>query len=725
MSLTTPTPEPTPPHLDRELRLLLALADQAGGDVRLADHQAAAALADARRVHPTPEAWAERARHAGARLDLRIVARSLSARELLAAGGRQGPLAALLRVDGRATLATIDGWRGRWARVALEGEGEADDPTWLGDQALADRLGVDVDAPVTWLLAVPTRAPGLAAELGEARPGPAGRLRALLRLEAADLWVIVTYAVGVGVFTLATPIAVQALVNTVAFGALLQPLVVLSILLLGGLAFAGALRAMQAWVVEALQQRWMIQVIGDLAHRLPRLRALAGRDHGPELVNRFFDVVTVQKAASSLLLDGLSVALQAAIGMLVLAFYHPLLFAFDVVLLAAVAGIVLGLGKPASATAIKESKAKYAIAAWLEELARHPRLFKGRGGPELAAARADELARAYLGARRGHFRLLFRQIVGVLALQAIASAALLGLGGWLVIARQLTLGQLVAAELIVSAVVAAFAKLGKHLETYYDLLAAIDKLGALADLPLERGDGEHLPAPARPAALRLRGVALASAGGAPILEGLDLELRAGEALAIVGRAGSGKSTLAALLDGLRAPTRGSALLDGVDLRDRALDDLRGAVAVVGGLELFAGSLAANVGLGQPTVTRAELREVLIAVGLEPLLRRLGDDLDAPIGTLGEGLSEAEARRLVLARAIVARPRLLVLDGLLDALDPASREALVPALRPEDAPWSLLVLTRDPTIARLCDRALALEGGALHPLTAPLGRPYTR
>jgi len=701
-----------------ELDLMLTLAAHAGAELDHVDHRILAALADVGRAHPEQPSWPSRAIGAGERLGLVVVALLRSIEEVIEIGPRQGPMTTIAQLDTVTTAVTITAWRGRKVRV-LSGAGEDETEVgWLSADALAQRLGVDIEARLHWVIAEPALSAHFIGEPGsDHSPTPVQRLRGLMRVEAQDLWVVVTYALGVGIFTLATPIAVQALVNTVAFGALLQPLLVLSILLLAGLSFAGALQAMQAWVVEVIQQRWMIRVIGDLAHRLPRV-ASSGQAYVPELVNRFFDVVTIQKAASSLLLDGLSVVLQAAIGMLVLAFYHPLLLAFDVVLLTAVAAIVFGFGRVATKSAIKESKAKYAVAAWLEEIARHPRTFKGAGGPELAASRSDELARDYLGARRGHFKALFRQIVGALGLQAIASAALLGLGGWLVIDRQLTLGQLVAAELIVSMVVAAFAKFGKHLETYYDLVAAIDKLGALADLPLERSTGESLPPSASPASLRLADIAVADPSGRMILKGIDLEVASGESLAIIGRSASGKSTFAGVLDGQVAPTRGVLEIDGVDLRDRALDDLRRAVSVVGDVEIFAGSLVDNVCLDQVGIPRAAVRRALIDVGLGAMLSRLGGDVEVSLGTDGQGLSQSEALRIGLARAIVVKPQLLVLDGLLDGLDATTRDELRPVLLPERPPWTLLVLTRDPAIARFCQRVVLLEDGALRPSPSP-------
>ena len=265
-------------------------------------------------------------------------------------------------------------------------------------------------------------------------------------------------------------------------------------------------RALIAYVVEIIQRRLFIRVVEDLAYRLPSVDPVAMESkYGPRAVNRFFDIVTVQKVVSTLLVDGVSLIIQTAIGMFILAFYHPFLLGYDVVLLILFAVVVFGLGRGAVKTAIKESKAKYHVAYWLEELTRLPTAFKLHSGPQFAMGRADQLAIEWLDARRKHFRVVIRQMIFALGLQAIASTVLLGLGGWLVITGELTLGQLVAAELIVMMIVGSFTKLGKHLESFYDLLASVDKLGALFDLPIEPHDDMFHLAKGTPAAVTLRG----------------------------------------------------------------------------------------------------------------------------------------------------------------------------------------------------------------------------
>ncbi|MFT3769309.1 MAG: ABC transporter ATP-binding protein [Minicystis sp.] len=561
---------------------------------------------------------------------------------------------------------------------------------------------------------------------------PLDRLVALVRLERADIVVALVHGAGFGVLSLAAPVGVQALVNAVAFSGLVQPVVVLTLLVFGALAFAAVLRAAQAWMVERVQQRVFARVAADLGRRLPRARAEAFDGvHGPELVNRFFDVLTVQKVAATLLIDGASVVLAVLVGTIILAFYHPVLLAFDVALIGLTLVLLFGLGRGAVETSIAESKAKYAVAAWLEEAARHPSSFRGTTGVAFAEQRADALTQAYLDARRAHYRVLFRQMAGAFALQAVATAALLGVGGWLVVAGAITLGQLVAAELIVTAVVSGVAKLGKYLENYYDLCAAVDKLGHLADLPIEPGGGADLPRAAGGARVRVRDVTFGYAGGRPVLAGASLDVPAGGRVAILGPSGSGKSTIADLIYGLRAPDHGRVEIDGADLRDLDLAAARAQIALVRGVEIFAGTVAENVGVGRPGVDAAAIREALAAVGLLDDHAALPDGLSTRLAPFGAGLSAGQARRLVLARALAGRPRLLILDAPLDDLDPASRRAVIDALFAPDRPWSVLVTAPDRDALRACDHAYRLADGALRllpdgePPAPPSGRAIDR
>ncbi|MBA3976068.1 MAG: ABC transporter ATP-binding protein [Candidatus Solibacter sp.] len=531
-------------------------------------------------------------------------------------------------------------------------------------------------------------------------------------MESRELWVAVIYSAVIGLVTLVLPVATQTLVNTVAFGTVLQPLVVLTALVFIALLFGSILNGYRLWVVELIQRRIFVRISGDVTHRLVRVQPEAfDQHHGPELVNRFLEVVTVQKAAATLLVDGLTVVFSATIGMILLAIYHPWLLAFDIFLLILFNIILFPFGIGAIPTAVKESTSKFALVAWMEEIARHQIAFKTKSGAELASSRTNALVMDYLGHRARHFRILLRQIVSAFVLQALASAVLLGVGGWLVIQRQLTLGQLVAAELIVALVLASFTKFGKHLEAFYDLMASVDKIGYLADLPVERTDGEAVPARTNGARIRMHIHRAGHMRARPVLSGIEWEIPAGAKYGLVGCAGSGKSFLFDTLYLFRAPEDGWIEFDGKDTRDLSLDDLRQQIGLVRKPEVFDGTIIENLRLGRYSLDTAEAREALTKAGLIEEVQALPDGLNARLQTGGSPLSSSQAIRLELARALANKPRLLLLDECLDFLeDVPGRGDLLDRLLGPSALWTVIVATQSEEILSRCDKVFRLEGG---------------
>lgn len=541
------------------------------------------------------------------------------------------------------------------------------------------------------------------------------RLRGLLELEKGNLLVAVIYSVAIGVLSLALPLATQSLVNTVAFGSLLQPVVVLSILLLAFLSFSSILQTLRQYVVEVLQRRIFVQMASDSIDRLLRARASAfDGSHPPELVNRFLEVVTVQKSAAVLLIDGLTIFMQTVIGMSLLAVYHPFLGILDFFLIICIGFVLWPLGMGAVSTAVKESKAKYALVAWMQEIGRHLDAFKSGPGATYALHRANDLVNDYLGYRKKHFSILLRQIIGSLALQTVASTALLGVGGFLVINRELTLGQLIASELVLALVVSGFAKFGKHLETYYDLCAAVDKLAYLTDLPTETSGPERMPSRGGTgASVTIRNVSFAYPNRKLVFQDLNLTVKPGEKIAITGRSGDGKSTLVDILWRLRTPQSGVVEIDGNDIRNYAVASLRTEVAVVRVNEVFHGTIAENVAFGRPDVDTVRIREALSAVGLLDEVDALRDGIHTEVSTFGLPLSSGQALRLALARAIAGRPALLIIDEILDQIDDVSlQSSLLRHLFAKSSHWTLIVTTEQNSVLSMCDRIYEVRNGRL-------------
>ncbi|WP_305909062.1 ATP-binding cassette domain-containing protein [Methylomarinum sp. Ch1-1] len=639
---------------------------------------------------------------------MRVTEAVLTLDDALAVCGRAMPLLTELGPEQWLILSGFS--RGRIEAVLIEGS--RIDAQFYRVKEIAHLLKPYQGAARRWFLLEPAEplAAAKSHDHEDALP-PLHRLFGLLRGERHDLLLVLLFSLGTGLLYLATPIAVQALVNTVALGGMLQPLTVLAFILFVFLAFGGVIYVLQTYLVELIQRRIFIGVSADLAQRLPRVDSeVYDRHNGAELVNRFFDVVTIQKAGATLLLSGLSTVLQAVVGLLVLAAYHPLLLVFDIVLTGLIAFILFVLGRKAVTTAIEESKAKYALAAWLETVARNMLTFKSAGGPEFAYQRSDELAHAYLANRKRHYRVVLRQTIGAVTLHAVAGTSLLAIGGLLVIEGQLTLGQLVAAELIVSGVLASFAKFGKQLEGVYDLMAGVDKLGHLLDLPLERSGGEKIDNDTA-VELKVTDLVFSYHSKHALIDGLSFILPAGQNLAILCPSGGGKTTLADLLGGLRLPKGGRIELNGVDLSDLSLQSLRRQVAIVNRREVIEDSIIENIRLGRAEIDNAQIREVLDELGLLRELMRLPEGLQTEITAGGSPLASSQLSRLLIARALVGRPVLLVVDGILDDLDEASREQIYQVLFKPERNCSLLMLTRFREVARRCQRLIEWPTGA--------------
>ncbi len=525
-----------------------------------------------------------------------------------------------------------------------------------------------------------------------------------LQVERESLWIILVHACGVGLLSLTLPVAIQSLVNTVAFGTVLQPIVVLTILVVFFLAASAALKVLQILAAELLQRRIFSRFSLLAASRLPALQPeVHRRVNVQETVNRFFDIFLVQKALSFLLLEGVGLVLQASIGLILLAFYHPFLLAFGMLLLFALAFICVVLGRGAIGTAIEESSAKYAMAAWLEDLARIPLSLSSTRGRDQALVKADAMASIWLTAREGHFRKIFLQTVGTLGLQVLASGVLLGFGGWLVIRKELSLGQLVAAELIVTSVLYSIAKMGKQFEAFYDVVAGLNKLEAILDLPVEDRGGASLEPGTGAISIELRGAALADQPSGRRLKNLHLKCGAGTKILVCGSGGSGKSLLASLLVGASRTDTGEVLIEGQDVRYLDRSSVHDHVKLVQDLELVDGSIEENLSLGMEHPGLAKMTHALESVGLDRIVSALPSGLKTRVNSRGSPLTHSQARRLMLARAILSEPRLLVLDKNSDWL-----QGPVASLGTEELVRRLFSSLKECTVIILAEPEFATE-----------------
>ncbi len=560
---------------------------------------------------------------------------------------------------------------------------------------------------------------------------PLARMGELLYLERGNIGLVYAYATLVGLFSLTLPLGVQAIIGLVSGGLFLQPVALLIGFVVLGTALTGVLQVLQLSAVETIQQRIFARIALEFSLRVPRVSVEhALREDLPERMNRFFEVVTIQKGLGTLLTDTSTALLQVAFGLLLLTFYHPYFTLFGLTLVVTLALIVRVTGPRGLETSLMESKYKYRAVHWLEEVARAVATFKSAGRATPALDRMDEHVSGYLRYRQRHFRVLVTQAMAAIGFKTIVTGALLVLGSVLVIDRQITLGQFVAAELVIVTVLAGIEKLVASIADVYDVLTAVDKLGGVTDLPLERTAGLALPEGAAGLAVRASDLRYTyTVNDHVALSGLDFEVGPGERVAITGPDGSGETTLLSLIAGLLPGYEGNLLVGGITLRDLDLASLRDRMGLyLGSSDLFEGTVEENIALGRRGVGPAEVMFALDRVGAADAVQALPFGLQTPLPSGGRGLPSTLRIRLLIARAIVTRPRLLVLDECLATVEPKARRELVDALTGPGATWTLIAVSHAPDQLAACDRVLVLRDGARHafaPWTTLAADPFVR
>jgi putative ABC transport system ATP-binding protein len=630
--------------------------------------------------------------------------------DLLRAAKAPGPVITELiphRGSDKQRFAIILGPRGPRGGLTIyfDGKEENVSKTWLKKNAMRNESGL-----FQWQLAQPMFALDQASAYnyrGGTKENPLQPIRrflSILKQESSDIRSVITFAIFVGILSLTTPLAVEALVNTIAFGRYLQPLLVLSLIVFVFLAFRAGISVLMTVVVEVLQRRIFVRVVDDLSMRLTRVpMSYLKSHHGPELVNRFFDVVTLQKVTAKLLLESLMLFLQTIIGMTVLAFYHPFLLGYDIGLMSLMAVVLFIIGRGAINSAKKESYLKYETGAWLQEIVRHPTTFKFNGGLGFALNRADELAGKYIQSRREHFRILIRQYSFSMMMQAVAATVLLGLGGYLVIDGQLTLGQLVAAELIVTVILGSFAKIGKDLESFYDLMASVDKLGKLFDLPGEAADRLQMTPRKGPAAIELVGLKFL-----PTCKPLDASIQPGSSVSIEGGVGSGKTKIIETIAGLHAPLSGYASINDfrVDLIGAA--SLQSQLAYINDIEIFDGTIEENLRLGRSEIDSASINDIFADLGMQSTVTKMSDGYKTRLSVYGYPLSTCQSVRLVLARALISKPPALLIDGILDRLSDKDVPVMLEQLEKFKTNTTIIVTSGRRAVLDWADQKLILD-----------------
>lgn len=539
----------------------------------------------------------------------------------------------------------------------------------------------------------------------------------LIKGDRKEISYIYLYAIFAGFINLTLPLGVQAIINFIQGGAISASLWIMILAVTVGTLFAGILTVMLMSVSETLQRRIFTRVSFDFAKRLPNLHTEGIRhQHVPELINRFFDTLTLQKGLPKILIDLSTAVMQILFGLILLAFYHPLFIFFGFVLLFFLIIIFRFTSPLGLKTSIKESKYKYEVAYWLEEVGRTLHTFKLAGKSDLPLSKTDKYVSNYLDAKEAHFRILRIQYASIVIFKTLVTFILLVLGSWLVITNQINLGQFIAAELIMLLVINSAEKLITTIEVVYDVLTALDKIGSVADLPLdsEKGIDFQEVNTGKGISLSLENVSYNfNDGGIPAINGLNLAVKSGEKVCIVGYNGSGKTTLIQVISCFLNDFQGSILYNGIPRKNLNQRSLRSVIGDFSSQEdVFKGTLVENISLGYEHIRFEDIVKITDAVGLTPFIRHLPDGFETMLLPGGKTLPRHIVAKIILARSIVTNPQLLAIEELLANLEYEDRIRIADILTDKNRTWTLVVVTDDPVLAMRCDRVLIMKDGKI-------------
>ena len=545
---------------------------------------------------------------------------------------------------------------------------------------------------------------------------PLKRFFKFVASEKSNIFYIYIYAVLIGLINLSLPLGIQAIIGRISGGMIFDGVIVLVTFVILGLMLSGGLQLMQVYLVEILQRRIFTKAAFEFAFRIPRIRSEALLNlYPPELMNRFFDVITLQKGFSKILLDLTTAFLQIIFGLILLALYHPLFILFGLVLFSLLLLMFRITGNKALQSSIKESSRKYQIVSWFEDMARNINTFKIAGYTNMPLDQTDGYIDGYLQARKKHFGVLLTQFIYVIVFKLLVTGGTLILGCILVVEREITLGQFVASEIIIILIINAVEKLIFSIETVYDVLTAAEKIGQVSDLPLEKHQGIHLDK------IHETGIGIEvknlnfSYGPQfdPVLKNLNFDIKTGEKVCIAGLNGSGKQTLAKILSGLLSDYRGQITVNSISMRNIHLNDLHEYISLnLSGDEVFQGTVEENIRLGKNGISQRDVLNVLQQVGIADFVNALPEGIYTTMLPGGRGWPGSAVRKLLLARSLVKKPALFIFQDLFSSIGRTEKNQLIHQVMHAQPNMTFIAISADSEVMRACERLIILHEGTV-------------
>ncbi|MFE3870017.1 peptidase domain-containing ABC transporter [Flavobacterium sp. ZS1P70] len=542
---------------------------------------------------------------------------------------------------------------------------------------------------------------------------PLKRFYNLLELDKKDVSQIFFYAIFAGLISLSLPLGIQAIINFIQSGRVSASWIVLIILVVFGVALVGILSLMQLRITENLQQKIFVRSSFEFAARLPKIKSeQLYNNYPPELANRFFDTMTIQKGTSKLLIDFSAALLQIVFGILLLSLYHPYFIIFGILLLFLLYFIFRFSYKSGLETSLKESKFKYKVAGWLQEMARNNFSFKNELNYDFALEKNNHIVTDYLNYREKHFNVIKRQFTQLIVFKIIITASLLSIGGFLVLSQQMNIGQFVAAEIIILLVINSVEKIIIGLETLYDVLTSIEKIGQVTDLELEEDSNIKSETCYTNIVLETENIKFKFPDSEnEVLNTISLKIEQGEKIVIEGDNGSGKTTLIRLLAGIIQPTSGSFYINDDTFRKINLKQYRSQIgSVIQSETPFEGTILENITFNDSSIPFEDIKWAIDGVQLSSFIKSLPKGLDAKLFPEGKQLSSSNAQKILLARSIIHRPKILFYEDPTDSMDEKVANEIIDFITSDKNKWTIIVSSKNPHWKTKCSRRITMQNG---------------
>lgn len=530
----------------------------------------------------------------------------------------------------------------------------------------------------------------------------------ILRLDKKDISSIYFFAILGGLIALSLPLGIQTIINFVTAGTISTSIVVLIAIVVLGVFINGLVQVRQMQITEKVKQKIFTRYSLEFANKLPYLNIeKLDNYYLPELVNRYFDAPSLTKSLEKILLDVPAAVIQIVFGLILLSFYHPIFIGFGLFLIVILVAIIKYTSPQGLATSLKASDYKYAIASWLEEMARVIKSFKYSKHTNLHLQKADKLVSGYLDARTEHFKILLTQFWSLITFKIIITAAMLIVGSALVIDNQINVGQFIAADIVIIAIMSSVEKLISSLDKVYDTLTSIQKLSKVIDSEEEVSGTRELPIINKGVDVEFANVVFGYGEG-NVLNNLSFKIKAGQMVCLCGASGSGKSSVLRLLTGAFTNFSGSVLVDNAPIGNYNLKSLRSQTGIlISQQDIFNGTLYENLTLGNTDITIEDVTKLADRLNLKDFVKTYKDGYDAELDTQGKKLNSNIRQEILLVRALAGKHRLLLLESPFTNLEPQEVEALMDYLMNENNA-TIIITSENEFVKSKCDMVINLK-----------------